>query len=220
VALKLRKSVDARIVYDCMDDWRNWTAEPRISDFSLQEEHALAKECDVLVATSAALHDRIQAESGRSALRLRNGADFDFFQDAQDNSLLGSTPRPIIGYYGAIADWVDVDLMTDLAQMRPRYSFVIIGEVHAQDVSRLAQMPNVQMLGERNYTLIPSYLRHFDACLFPFKQNRLTNAVDPVNLSSLRRFPTSVNTGPWSTSPRPRPNSPRNLIGLSLNLRS
>lgn len=182
VALEVRKQVDARIVYDCMDDWRNWTAEPRISDFSLQEERALAQECDVLVATSAELHSRLETESGRSALRLRNGVDFEFFQTSKENLLLQSTAKPIVGYYGAIADWVDVELMTNLAEMRPRYSFVIIGEVHGIDVSRLAGLPNVQLLGEKHYHLIPSYLRNFDACLFPFMQSNLTKAVDPVKV--------------------------------------
>ncbi len=181
-ALELRKHVNARVVYDCMDDWRSWTAEPRISEFSLNEERALAKECDVLVATSTELYERQKSESGREVLRLRNGVDFEFFRNSKENSLLAATPKPIVGYYGAIADWVDVELMSDLAEMRPQYSFVIIGEVHSGDVSRLSRLPNVQMLGEKSYHLIPSYLRLFDACLFPFKNNKLTKAVDPVKV--------------------------------------
>ncbi len=182
VALELREQLGARIVYDCMDDWRSWTAEPRISDFSLQQEQLLAEESDVLIATSSELERRLHEESGRPVLRVRNGADFEFFQNAPASLLLQDLVKPVIGYYGAIADWVDVKLMTELAESRPNYTFVIIGEVHGCDVSRLRSLANVQMLGEKHYRLIPSYLRGFDACLFPFVQNRLTKSVDPVKV--------------------------------------
>ena len=182
LAQTLKESLQAPIVYDCMDDWRNWTAEPRISDFSLLEEQKLARECDVLAATSAELAGRLRTETGRDVLRVRNGVDFAFFQSPEAGSLLSSTPHPIIGYYGAIADWVDIDLMTELARRKPEYTFVIIGEVHGGDISGLQALPNVQLLGEKNYSLIPTYLQSFDVCLLPFRQNRLTKAVDPVKL--------------------------------------
>ena len=134
------------------------------------------------IATSAELSKRLETQSGRVALRLRNAVDWDFFRSSDENSLLTGLPHPIVGYYGAIADWVDVALMTELAAMRPQYSFVFIGENHAQDISRLQRLPNVRLLGEKNYRLIPSYLYSFDACLLPFLMNDLTRAVDPVKV--------------------------------------
>lgn len=182
VAIGLRSRFGTRVVYDCMDDWRNWTAEPRISEFSLKEERELSRECDVLAATSAELHKRLEAETGRTALRLRNGVDYDFFRAAGENDLLAGVQHPIIGYYGAIADWVNLELMADVASMRPQYSFVIIGDVHRVDVSRLQELSNVRMLGEKHYRVIPAYLRHFDVCILPFVENQLTRAVDPVKV--------------------------------------
>ena len=38
IAMSLRSEFGTPVIYDCMDDWRNWSAEPRISDFSLREE--------------------------------------------------------------------------------------------------------------------------------------------------------------------------------------
>jgi GT2 family glycosyltransferase/glycosyltransferase involved in cell wall biosynthesis/SAM-dependent methyltransferase len=182
LALDLRTRFGARMVYDCMDDWRNWTAEPRISKFSLDEEHSLARECDVLAATSASLQTRLELESERKALRLRNAVDYDVFRAATPAGLLARMPRPIVGYYGAIADWVDIDLLVEVVAMRPQYSFVFIGEVHQCDVSALKRLPNVHLLGEKHYSLIGSYLRDFDVCLLPFARNQLTQAVDPVKV--------------------------------------
>ena len=182
IGLNLRKSVGSRVIYDCMDDWTNWTADPRISAFSLGEERKLAAEADVVVATSAELHKRMEEIGGRESLRLRNGADFPFFRNASPRGLLENIPRPIVGYYGAVADWVDVALMTKIARERPQYSFVIIGEVHNVDIGALQKLPNVHLLGEKNYRLIPSYLAEFDVCTLPFMMNTLTQAVDPVKV--------------------------------------
>ena len=90
--------------------------------------------------------------------------------------------KPIVGYYGAIADWFDLNLVTSLAESRPQYYFVLIGQVHGIDISKLASLPNVNMLGEKNYREIPLYLSHFDVCLIPFVLNKLTKGVDPVKM--------------------------------------
>ena len=179
--LALRDRFGARVLYDCMDDWQNWTAEPRISEFNLAEEQRLARECDVLVVTSREFYERQQA-AGLKPVLVRNGADFDFFASPRPNDLLQDIPKPIVGYYGAIADWFDLDLLTKLAESRPQYTFVLIGQVHQVDVSRLQPLSNVRMLGEKNYREIPLFLLHFDVCLIPFKLNDLTKGVDPVKL--------------------------------------
>jgi polysaccharide pyruvyl transferase CsaB len=179
--LALRDRFGARVLYDCMDDWQNWTAEPRISEFNLAEERQLAKECDVLVVTSQEFYERQQA-AGLKPILARNGADFDFFASPRPNDLLKDLPKPIVGYYGAIADWFDLDLLTKVAESRPQYTFVLIGQVHQVDISRLHSLPNVHLLGEKNYREIPLFLSHFDVCLIPFKLNNLTKGVDPVKL--------------------------------------
>ncbi|MGZ7039146.1 MAG: glycosyltransferase, partial [Thermoanaerobaculia bacterium] len=90
--------------------------------------------------------------------------------------------RPIIGYYGAIAEWFDADLIGDVARARPDYSFVLIGEALNRRAVALGALPNVALLGEKPYDLMPSYLADFDVCLIPFRITPLTEATDPVKL--------------------------------------
>lgn len=186
IGLTLRNRFGSRLVYDCMDDWRSWTTKPHISAFALAEERRLASEADLAVTTSAALQKQLEEDSGRAVLRIRNGADFEFFQNAPNTALLTSMRKPqrqnVIGYYGAIAEWVDLQLIAELARMRPQYSFVLIGEVHEVDVAALRRLSNVHFLGEQNYRMIPSYLAGFDVCLLPFVLSKLTRAVDPVKI--------------------------------------
>jgi len=91
-------------------------------------------------------------------------------------------PRPVVGYFGAIADWIDLDLIGDVAAMRPQYSFVLIGQVFGRDMSALERLPNVYLLGNQKYELIPSFLSGFDACTIPFLLNQVTKATDPVKI--------------------------------------
>ncbi len=76
-----------------------------------------------------------------------------------------ASPHPIVGYYGAIADWFDVELMTRTARARPDCTFVLLGGVFGVDVSPFATLPNVRMLGQRPYETMPKYLFNFDVCM-------------------------------------------------------
>jgi GT2 family glycosyltransferase/glycosyltransferase involved in cell wall biosynthesis len=180
IGLGLRAEFGAKLVYDCMDDWQNWPADPLPGAFSLSEERELVRESDVLVVTSRELQNRHAADHVESKL-IPNAADFDFFH-APVGSRLSGISRPVVGYYGAIADWFDLDLMLQVARSRPQYSFVLIGQVHQLDVSHLKALPNTHLLGEKPYSELPGYLRGFDVCTLPFRMNRLTKAVDPVKV--------------------------------------
>jgi GT2 family glycosyltransferase len=179
LALGLRSTFGARVLYDCMDDWETF---PGIGAFNLSEERHLAGECDVLVVTAQKLVEKFSPK-GLAPLLARNAADFDRFAAPTGEPPLSETMRrPVVGYFGAIADWMDLDLVAEVARLRPQYSFVLIGEVFGRDTSGLKRLPNVHLLGHREYEEIPLYLREFDACMIPFLVNQVTDATDPVKL--------------------------------------
>jgi len=178
LALELRDTAGSKLVYDCMDDWETFQ---NMGTFNIAEEKQLVRETDVLVVTGAELEKKFEAQGLRPVLA-RNGADYAFFAKATPNHLLDGMPRPVIGYFGAIADWIDLDLVYEVARRRPQYSFVLIGQVFGRDVSALESLGNVRLLGNKPYTDIPAYLHGFDACLIPFLLNQVTKATDPVKL--------------------------------------
>src|SRR5262249_10471463 len=149
--------------------------------FNISEEKEFVRETNVLVVTGAELEKKFEAQ-GLHPVLARNGADYPFFAKATANHLLDGVPRPIIGYFGAIADWIDLDLVYEVARQRPQYSFVLIGQVFGRDVSALESLGNVRLLGNKPYAEIPGYLHGFDACLIPFLLNQVTKATDPVKL--------------------------------------
>lgn len=179
LALESRSRWGWRLVYDCMDEWESF---PGIKPAILETERTLVEKSDLLLVSAARLFEKWSSRKGPKLLA-RNAADYEFYASTlAPNDLLSGLRRPIVGYFGAIAEWFDLDLLAHLARERPDYNFVLLGGVFNVDVTELEQMDNVRLLGQQPYELMPKYLYHFDACIIPFKVNSITEATDPVKL--------------------------------------
>src|SRR5262245_28382565 len=179
MAQEVKRRWGWRVIYDCMDDWSGF---PGFGKLAAAAEDRLVNSCDLLVVTAHRLQDKWHKHSSLTVLA-RNAVDFDFYQErCQPNKMLLNTDHPVVGYFGAIADWFDLDLMVEVARRRPNYTFVLLGGVFEVDVTGLRSLPNVRILGQQPYETMPQYLYHFDACVIPFKLNRTTLATDPVKV--------------------------------------
>ena len=179
VALETGRRWGWTVAYDCMDEWENFAG---IKPPVVAAETRLASRCDLLIVSA----DRLQrkwAARGRQGVLVRNGVDYGFYSGrCRPNSLLSGVAHPVVGYFGAIADWFDVELLAHVARERPSCHFVLLGGVFNVDVRTLEVLPNVSLLGQQPYSTMPQYLYHFDVCLIPFKVNPITEATDPVKL--------------------------------------
>lgn len=177
LAHRLRDAHGWKIQYDCMDDWVGF---PGIGETLLEEEHTLVRDADLVTVTAALLQEKWAAMS-RNCLLLRNGVDVEFFeQNCVPNPLMAEIERPLIGFYGALAEWVDLPLIASIARLRPDWNFVLIGDIFVKDLAGLDRLPNVHLLGRKPYAQMPLYLYHFNVCLIPFRLYNVTHAVDPV----------------------------------------
>ncbi len=177
VALSLRAMHGWRILYDCMDDWDGF---PNIGEQLLSEEKTLIAQADLVTVSAALLYQKWGAHNPRCVL-VRNAVDFAFFrQHCFTNDVLSGLAGPVIGYYGALAQWLDYPLLAALADRRPEWNFILVGDIFVDDLAGLEHKPNVQLLGRKPYSQMPLYLDHFDACLIPFRLYNVTHAVDPV----------------------------------------
>ncbi len=177
VALSLRTMHGWRILYDCMDDWDGF---PNIGEQLLSEEKTLIVQADLVTVSAALLYHKWCAHNPRCVL-VRNAVDFAFFrQHCFTNDVLSGLAGPVIGYYGALAQWLDYPLLAALADRRPEWNFILVGDIFVDDLAGLEHKPNVQLLGRKPYSQMPLYLDHFDACLIPFRLYNVTHAVDPV----------------------------------------
>ena len=177
LAKRLAASLGWRVVYDCMDEWTNF---PGFGDDVLQLEAELVRDADVTVVSA----DRLMTKHERTAHRIvlaRNGVDLVHYEKIYGpNTLLGEVKHPVIGYYGALASWVDVPLLEKIADTYPDATIVLAGGHFDVDLEPIASRPNVRLLGQRPYFEMPQLLWNFDACVIPFLVNDITQATNPV----------------------------------------
>ena len=90
--------------------------------------------------------------------------------------------RKIVGYYGAISDWFDLDLVIASAQAYPEWDFVLVGSTFGCDITAAEKVPNIHFIGEVPYADLPGYLNVFDVCTIPFQLVELTLCTNPVKI--------------------------------------
>lgn len=161
------------VVYDCMDHHAGF---PNTGPAMLAQEGKLLEGARLVLASSAELFEDCRRH-GDKVLLLPNACDYEHFARV---ALTRRRERPVIGYYGAIEDWFDSDLVADLAERRPDWDFVLVGSTVTADVSRLVKLRNVSLPGEQPYQDLPGWLERFDVLILPFKRTPLTEATNPV----------------------------------------
>ncbi|KOR89611.1 glycosyltransferase [Paenibacillus solani] len=169
-----------QIIYDCMDHHAGFTTNDKTM---LLEEEQLLQRAGLVVTTSQHLFDWA-APYNPSTVLIRNAADTLHFSNPPNDAPpeLADIHQPIIGYYGAISDWFDIQLIETLAKNRPDWAFVLIGHTFGCDTSSVEKLNNVWLLGEKPYHELPAYLHRFHVALIPFVKNELTQATNPVKL--------------------------------------
>ena len=89
-------------------------------------------------------------------------------------------PRPRLGFYGVIDERFDTELLAKIAEMRPNWSFVMVGPVVKIAPEDLPKRHNIHYLGGKTYDQLPSYLSGWDVALMPFAMNESTQFISPT----------------------------------------
>ncbi|HEP1062527.1 glycosyltransferase [Klebsiella aerogenes] len=163
------------IIYDCMDHHAGFENN---ESTMLTEEDKLFKSSDLVITTAQRLSESVAKH--RENIIIRNGCEADYFAKIPQQGALTKT-RPVVGYYGAIAEWFDLDLLIAAAKAYPQYDFVMIGGTTC-DITAAKKIDNIKFLGEVPYVQLTPYLKDFDVCLIPFKLIELTLCTNPVKV--------------------------------------
>ena len=172
------------VVYDWIDELDVFGF---YSKFMEIDHRKLLYSADVVLATSDSLLK--EAKNLRpDALLVPNGVfigDFEVEGDfvPEDIAKILSDGKPVIGYYGLLADWrMDYDLVNYLCRECPDLNFVFIGPSYDGSSKKLKSAPNLSLLGPKKYEELRYYLKQFDVAIIPYKVDRITNSVFPVKL--------------------------------------
>jgi glycosyltransferase involved in cell wall biosynthesis len=183
VAGLAEKLEESAIIYHCVDDYAEFSG---VKGESLRRsERELMKVADLVFVSSKQLW-RERVKFNPRTYFVPHGVDLTHFSRALNPHLavpgdIVNVRPPIIGFFGLVADWVDLDVVADVARARPDWSFVLIGRC-ITDTKVVTKLPNVLLLGQRPYESLPAYCRAFDVGIIPFRVNNLTVRANPLKL--------------------------------------
>jgi GT2 family glycosyltransferase/2-polyprenyl-3-methyl-5-hydroxy-6-metoxy-1,4-benzoquinol methylase len=169
---------NSRCAYDCMDHHAGFD---NTASVMVEAEQLLIRRCDDVTVTSQWLLDEV-AKHQRPTHLVRNGCEYDHFATKPAIVYADARGRKIIGYYGAIAPWMDLTLLRCVALTHPDAVVLMIGADTTQAQDQLADVPNIEWVGEISYAQLPYYAHAFDVAMLPFKVIPLTLATNPVKV--------------------------------------
>ncbi|MGI6164317.1 MAG: glycosyltransferase [Bacillota bacterium] len=112
-----------------------------------------------------------------------NGADYEAFQ------ISGLRPRdfpqrpgPVAGFHGALASWIDWNLVYHVARRLPRWNFVFIGPLLNITKDKLPYGQNIFFIKEKPFEELARYVNHFDVGIIPFQLSEMTKYSSPIKL--------------------------------------
>lgn len=171
---------EKKAVYYCVDDFTEWPGLDQALVRKMEDD--LIEKCDMFIATSNKLYERLQ-RTGKPTTLLPHGVDVEMFSHlpAQEHPLLADIPKPRVGYYGLFDERSDQGLLAAVAKRLPRISFVITGPV-VTDTSCLRAIPNIYFTGPVPYKELPAILTGWEACFLAYAPSQLTDAISPLKL--------------------------------------
>ena len=154
----------------------------------LAAEERFARRADVVLASAPELVSKMQMLNG-NVHYAPNVADTKLFagalRDGPVDPELAALPGPRIVFVGAIlAAKIDLDLVVQMARLRPDWTFAFVGPVGPGDprtnVDALRAAGNIHLLGPRPYEQLPRVLRGADAAIVPYHLDGEMRSVFPM----------------------------------------
>jgi len=181
MALQFTRQLRPRaVVYDCMDELSAFRgASPLLRGL----ESELMARADLvftggqsLYEAKRGMHPRVYAfPSSIDAAHF--GSARDITEEPADQA---GIPHPRLGFFGVIDERLDIELIDEVARLRPEWQLVMIGPVVKIDPADLPSRENIHYLGMKSYAELPAYLSGWDVALLPFARNESTRFISPT----------------------------------------
>lgn len=168
------------VVYDCMDELSAFQGAP---PSLIQHEAQLMAAADVVFTGGRSLY-LAKRDRHPNIHAFPSAVDADHFARARTHTAdpddQAGIPHPRVGFFGVIDERLDIELLADLADLRPDLQIVMLGPVVKIDPATLPQRPNLHWLGGKPYPELPSYIAGWDVAIMPFARNAATRYISPT----------------------------------------
>ena len=181
MALKFTRDLRAEAtVYDCMDELASFQGAPP-ELHSLEQELLLV--ADVVFAGGISLYEA-KRKQAKNVYAFPSSIEVEHFAKAKsmtsDPADQAGIPYPRAGFFGVLDERFDLELMAEVARLRPETHFILLGPVVKIDPATLPQAANIHYLGAKSYTDLPAYLASWNVALLPFALNASTRFISPT----------------------------------------
>jgi UDP-galactopyranose mutase len=167
-------------VYDAMDELSKFKFAP---EHLLDYEQELIDRADLVFTGGSSLYEA-KKDRHASVHCFPSSVDRAHFCKSRarqfDPADQEDLPKPRLGFYGVIDERFDTELLAKAAEMRPDWSFVMVGPVVKISDEDLPKRPNIHYLGPKTYAELPAYLSGWDVALMPFAMNESTQFISPT----------------------------------------
>ncbi len=168
------------VVYDCMDELSGFKfAPPEL----LENERSLFEKADLVFTGGQSLYEAKKSQHS-NVHAFPSSIDAAHFEKART---IESEPEdqkqilhPRLGYCGVIDERMNIELLGQMADLRPDWQFIMIGPVVKIADEDLPHRQNIHYLGGKNYNDLPNYLAGWDVALMPFALNESTKFISPT----------------------------------------
>ena len=189
--IKKIKNSGYGLVYEYIDEFHEDIAGSLVNQLETWEKLKNDKPKLVLASADKLYREAKKHFKGVDVLLSKNAVvleDFDFhsFQNTEvpdDLAEVIRNKKPVVGYYGALAPWLDYELISKTAINNSNYNFVLIGVNYQDALKKLDQsLENIYYLGPKKYADLPKYSSRFDCAIIPFGLGEIAKGTSPVKL--------------------------------------
>jgi len=171
------------LVYYCIADFNKLANIKRVQ----KTEDTLIKKSDIVFVQGKNLEEKSR-RLNNNVFIFPFGVNMNIFSNIKELSAkynyddIKNIKKPIIGYIGGIHRHIDFELLTYVAKANSHCSLVLVGPIQT-DISSLKGIPNIVLLGKKDFHLLPGYIKEFDVCIIPYLKSEYTNTVYPTKLN-------------------------------------
>jgi UDP-galactopyranose mutase len=167
-------------VYDCMDELSAFkNAHPELLNY----ENKLFGKADLVFTGGQSLYEAKRDRHER-VFAFPSSIDAKHFEQAR---IIESEPddqksiaHPRLGFCGVIDERMNVEMLGQMADLRPDWQFVMIGPVVKISEEDLPKRDNIHYLGGKDYKDLPKYIAGWDVAIMPFAINDSTKFISPT----------------------------------------
>jgi len=174
------------IVADVIDNQNLWPMNPNTRKVLIKDYKHIFDVCMLSFANCESVADWLE-KSGLNPFIIPNGMNFSNNSRviSKPPSVLSDIDVPIVGYVGNMSDRIDWELMLELIDSRPEWTFLMIGKfprVQSEEFELVRGQSNVLMPGVVPASQMSSWYSAMHVGLIPHLDTDLSRAMNPLKL--------------------------------------